>query len=298
MNMKWNHVRGNTWCIEGRVCIPVYLLNEGEAVLLDSGYAEDRPQLDALLREKGLRVRAILGSHSHNDHSGNHSYYQSLGAEIILPQTEAALVSDAALLTSAYWPATAREIAREFPHLLIRSDRSFPQEAAGVEIAGRAFGLLPLPGHTPGHTGIITPDDVLYVGDALLSPEVLHRAKLPSTADWETDLASKRRLETVSHSGYLLAHSGIYRDLRPLIDENIADEHRRAQQILKWLRERPCWTQTEAVDLIWQRLGLRNRSFFGQVVFRRNAICALEYLVVVGCLRSWMEEGNRIYQVL
>ena len=38
MNMKWNHVRGNTWCIEGRVCIPVYLLNEGEAVLLDSGY--------------------------------------------------------------------------------------------------------------------------------------------------------------------------------------------------------------------------------------------------------------------
>lgn len=60
MNMKWNHVRGNTWCIEGRVCIPVYLLNEGEAVLLDSGYAEDRPQLDALLREKGLRVRAIL----------------------------------------------------------------------------------------------------------------------------------------------------------------------------------------------------------------------------------------------
>ena len=52
------------------------------------------------------------------------------------------------------------------------------------------------------------------------------------------------------------------------------------------------------MDLIWQRLGLRNRSFFGQVVFRRNAICALEYLVVVGCLRSWMEEGNRIYQVL
>lgn len=298
MEMKWTHVRGNTWCIRGRVCIPVYLLNEREAVLLDSGYAEDRSQLDALLQEKGLRVRAVLGSHSHNDHSGNHGYYQSRGAEIILPQTEAALVSDAALLASAYWPATAREIERELSHLLLRADYSFLPEAAGVEIEGRTFGLLPLPGHTPGHTGIVTPDDVLYVGDALLSPEVLQGAKLLSTADWEKDLASKRRLEGVSHSCYLLAHSGVYADLRPLIAENIADKLRRARQILEWLGERPCWTQAEAVDLLWQRLGLRSRSFFGQVVFRRNAVCALEYLVVTGCLDSWMEAGSRRYRVL
>ena len=298
MEMKWTHVRGNTWCIEGRVCIPVYLLNREEAVLLDSGYAEDRPGLNALLREKGLRVRAILGSHSHNDHSGNHQYYQRLGAEIILPETEAALVSNAALLACAYWPATAREVEREFPHLLLRADRTFAPEDAGTKIGGRTFGLVPLPGHTPGHTGIITPDDVLYVGDALLSPEILRGAKLPSTVDWEKDLASKRRLEGACHSCYLLAHSGVYTDLRPLIEENLADKLRRARQIWLWLKERDCWTQEEAAALLWQRLGLRSRSFFSQVVFRRNAVCALEYLVASGHLTSWLEEGNRRYRAV
>ena len=150
VDMKWTHVLGNTWCVEGRVCIPVYLLNDREAVLLDTGYAEDRQQLDALLREKGLQVRAVLGSHSHNDHSGNHAYYQQQGAEIILQNLEAAIVSDAALLAAAYWPATVREVTRELSHLLIQADRTFTAADSGLEIDGQHFGCCPCRGTRRG----------------------------------------------------------------------------------------------------------------------------------------------------
>lgn len=298
VDMKWTHVLGNTWCVEGRVCIPVYLLNDREAVLLDTGYAEDRQQLDALLREKGLQVRAVLGSHSHNDHSGNHAYYQQQGAEIILQNLEAAIVSDAALLAAAYWPATVREVTRELSHLLIQADRTFTAADSGLEIDGQHFGLLPLPGHTPGHTGIMTPDQVLYVGDAVLSSDVLRGARLPSTMDWAQDLASKHRLEEVSCKAYLLAHNGIYTDLCPLIQKNIDDKLRRAQEILEWIRERDSWKQHEVMELLWQRLGLRSRSFFNQIIFRRNAVCTMEYLAGTGALSSWMEGGERFYRAL
>lgn len=93
--------------------IPVYFLNEREAVLLDSGYAEGD---------------------------------------------------------------------RELPWMLLRADRVFSALDTAVEVDGRSFGLIPLPGHTPGHTGIVTPDNVLYVGDAVLSRRILQAAKLPSIA--------------------------------------------------------------------------------------------------------------------
>lgn len=49
---KWIHIQGNTWCIKLRVMIPVFLCGNGDAILLDSGYAEDRAELLRLLAEK------------------------------------------------------------------------------------------------------------------------------------------------------------------------------------------------------------------------------------------------------
>jgi len=91
---KWIHIQGNTWCIEHRVMIPVFLCGNGDAILLDSGYAEDRAELLRLLAEKNLRVRAIIGSHAHRDHCGNHAWFQkNCSTEIVMPYQEAVFAS-------------------------------------------------------------------------------------------------------------------------------------------------------------------------------------------------------------
>lgn len=296
----WRHIRGKTWCLDGHMTIPVYLLNRREAVLLDSGYADrDRPLLEALLREKGLRVRAILGSHSHNDHNGNHAYFQKAhGAEIILRDIEAAAVSDFSLMTAVYAPGTAEELARELPHLLLKADRVFSASDRSVDVDGETFSLIPLPGHTPGHTGIVTPDGVFYVGDGVLSGPVLEKAKLPSTMDWERDLESKQRLYGMEYPCYVLAHSGVYEDIRALVEENAADKRRRAGEILGWLRGRERWTESEAERLLWERLGVRSASFMGRTIFRRNVRCALEYLARTGAVSKEIRMGAACYAAI
>lgn len=296
----WTHVLGNTWCIESHLTIPVYFLNSKEVVLLDSGYADrDRDPLDALLAKKGVRVRAILGSHSHNDHNGNHAYFQKThGAEIILRDTEAATVLSFALMTAAYRPGTAEDMRREFPHLLLKADRTFSESDAFVEIDGYKFQLIPLPGHTPGHTGIITPDNVLYVADALMSPKVMQAAKLSTALDWIADLESKERLKHMAHPKYILAHSGVYDDISALLEENIEDRHQRAEQIHAWLKEDEAWTQNEAEQYLWDKLELHSKGYIARIIFQRNVSCALEYLVRTGKAKSEFRSGSFFFHML
>lgn len=297
---KWTHVLGNTWCLNLHVTIPVYFLNDHEIVLLDTGYAkQDRADLVALLEEKHLRVRAILGSHSHNDHSGNHAYFQKKhGAEVILHDVEAAIVSDYSLMTVAYSPGTVEDMKAHFSDLLLRADRAFRTEDPCVEIDGAPFGIIPLPGHTPGHTGIVTPDQVFYVGDAVLSEAVLKSAKLPSTRDWAEDIATKERMRSMSYPKYILAHEGIHEDISTFIELNIEDKVARAAQIAAWLREAGPVTLNEAEQLLWTKLELRSQKFLSQVVFRRNARCALEYLMHEKQIARSAQNGAEVFECI
>ena len=213
-NSVWTHILGNTWCLVLHVTIPVFFLNSREVILLDTGYADlDRPALLVALQEKNVTVRAVLGSHSHNDHNGSHAYFQKHhGAEIILQETEAAIVSDFPLVTAAYAPDTAEELRRELPH-----------------------------------------------------------------------------------PAYILAHRGVRTEIAELVDRNIQDKLRRADEIADWMREQGPMTQNDAECLLWNKLGLHSQRFFPQVIFRRNVQCALEYLVRSGAVRWEFRNGTQYY---
>ena len=295
---KWTHVLGNTWCLNLHVTIPVYFLNDREVVLLDTGYAKlDRADLLALLEAQNLRVRAILGSHSHNDHSGSHAYLQKQqGTEVILHEVEAAIVSDYSMMTVAYAPGTTEDMRVHFSDLLLKADRTFRAEESSVEIDGAIFGVIPLPGHTPGHTGIVTPDQVFYVGDAVLSEAVLETAKLPSTRNWAEDIESKKRMRSMKYPKYILAHTGVYDNITDLIELNLADKAFRATQITSWIKANDPMTFNEIEQLLWKKLNLRSQRFLSQIVFQRNVRCALDYLVQEKCISKKFRDGTDFFE--
>ena len=52
--MKLTQVKGNTWVIEANQLIPLYKLDERRCVLLDTGLAEEREELEELALELAL----------------------------------------------------------------------------------------------------------------------------------------------------------------------------------------------------------------------------------------------------
>ncbi len=85
-----------------------------------------------------------------------------------------------------------------------------------VNVCGIEFKIMHTPGHSPGHICIITPDDVAYLADSLISYEVMKGAKMPYAYILKQDLESKSKLYDLKYSKYIVAHKGIYAILHNL----------------------------------------------------------------------------------
>ena len=293
--MERKRVKGNTFVIEASELIPFYQVGEHDIILLDSGYAvPDREGLQALLDREQLQVVAVIGTHIHMDHSGNHSYFQNQGAEIILPFVEAAVGQSPLTGKSAFFVCSPGQVEAWFHSMLTRADRViFPHETE-VTVYGAKFRIVELPGHTAGHIGIITPDHVFYVGDALVSEDVLEHSKMPTSMSYQIDLESKKKLYEYQCDAYIVAHKGVYDDITDLIHRNIISREEKAQEIGSFLTEP--MTIDELSHVLWQAFSMRTKRPDRIAMYLRNLHCVLDYLCDRGDVEQKFEEGVTRYQ--
>ncbi len=116
-----------------------FATGEGEAAVVDPGAAEPVQRWLAL---QGLRLRTILLTHHHGDHTGGAwGLHQSTGASIV--------------------GASADE------HRLPPLDWAV-QEGDRLELGLHRARVLAVPGHTSGHIAFVV-GDVLFAGDALFA---------------------------------------------------------------------------------------------------------------------------------
>ena len=180
--MDMQHVLGRTWAAEGATALlPLYFLSEKDVILIDTGYAKlDRAGLTSLIDANGWRLRAILCSHAHFDHTGNVRYLQQrYGAKAIISLIEAGISVNPDSYRANYVALTYGKIQELFLEECFTADRVLRESDTSLTLDGRTFGILPLPGHTAGQLGFTTPDGVAYIGDALLDQSQIDGAKLP-----------------------------------------------------------------------------------------------------------------------
>ena len=272
--MELLHVLGSTYAAAATTALlPVYKLTDRDIVLIDTGYAKlDRSALTNLIDENGWRVRAVLCSHAHWDHTGNVRYLQQrYGAQAAISLIEAGISVNPDSYRANYVALTYGKSRELFLEECFTADRViFPQDDH-IDVDGARFGVLPLPGHSAGHIGFVTPDGVAYIGDCLLDSHEIAGAKLPTSMYIARDLESKESLRGADYPAYILAHKQVITDpaqLPALIDENIAFIHRKADELLEDLTDG--MTFSDWIYAFCQRENIRNRQELKFSIVERN----------------------------
>ena len=163
-----------------------------EAAVVDP--SGDATELRLMLARLGTSCAGILVTHGHWDHLvGVADLAQGTGAPVHMPEGERVSLEQPGAFApagSGYPPHT--------PEVLLSGGES-------VEVAGIAFDVLLVPGHSPAHVAYYA-DGCLLSGDVLFAGSV-GRTDIPGS-DWDTLLASIRMLmntlpaETVVYPGH------------------------------------------------------------------------------------------------
>lgn len=238
---KIEHIKGRTYCIDiDGTCTGIYQCDETHLVMIDSGCTED-PELIERLENEGYTVDAVIHTHIHIDHVGN-----------------------SMLLEKVFG---ARLIATEGEHIIpryIERGVNFEIERikAGDEVTVRdtVFSTVPTPGHSPDHIMVITPDNVGFAGDAIITEDYLTKSLFPYMLMAGPAIES---MEAIRHSGIdvcVCAHEGIVPavELNRLIDLN-RDKHIKLFDVLReTARESGNVTIEKLTDLYMIKAGVLN----------------------------------------
>jgi glyoxylase-like metal-dependent hydrolase (beta-lactamase superfamily II) len=149
----------------GEVSYVVWLDGRDEALVVDPGF--DHDAILDVLRRHSLRLAGILNTHGHADHiAGNAAMKQAFpDAPLIIGRNEAALLTDAQANMSG--PFGLALTSPPADRLVAHGER--------LELAGLAFEVREIPGHSPGSVVFICEQfdpPFVFGGDVLFSGSV------------------------------------------------------------------------------------------------------------------------------
>ena len=209
--MKLTQVKGSTWVLEANELIPLYLLDDRRCVLLDSGLAKEREEIEKTLLEAGLEPAGILCSHAHVDHCANNRYFQEkYHLPVALTAPEAGMCSSILNLKCYRLLVSPDAAEQEMSEMVHVPDLILPPVDGPIRLAGAMFRILHTPGHSSGHICAVTPDNVCYPGDALMSQALLD-AKLPYGLSIQLAMESRERLRVLANTadGFRIAEEDL-----------------------------------------------------------------------------------------
>ncbi len=184
------------------------------ALIVDPG--EEAPLLLGAIEKLGLKLEAILLTHTHFDHVGAVApVARETGAPVYCPELEVPVLAD--IMSFVPWEGFGPYESYDADETVAGGER--------LELAGFEIDVLFTPGHSPGHvTYAIAGEAALFSGDVLFQGSV-GRVDLPG-GDWPTLEKSLRMLvegyppETTVYPGHMgITTLGAERASNPFLRE-------------------------------------------------------------------------------
>lgn len=191
----------------------------GDVWLIDSGSDKDAAKkVKQAIEPMNWKVQAIYNTHSHADHIGGNKYFQDqTGCKIYAPGLERSF-TEAPILEPMYLYGAMP--MKELQNKFLCAKESVA-EPLTKEALPDGWEMIPLPGHSFDMVGFRTPDNVVYLADALSSAEVLEKYKVGFLCDVGAYLETLERVKTMEAAMFVPSHAEATENITPLAELNI-----------------------------------------------------------------------------
>lgn len=216
-------VTDNVAYIPGAVNIGV-LRNGERCALIDTGLDKDSGRkIRKVLEAEGLKLEAIINTHSHADHFGGNDYLaRNLKAEVYAPSIESGIIQNP-ILEPIYLFHGATPI-RNLRNKFVLAKPSPVDHIIGpgkLEVIGLEVEIIPLPGHCFNQVGVLV-DNVLFCADTVFSERVIDKYRVPVVQDVKSHLETLERMNKMEHDLFIPAHTKPVEDIKELVAKNIS----------------------------------------------------------------------------
>lgn len=226
--MNLVEVKNRSYYCDGVFAVGVYIAGS-EALLVDSGISKEvAKEVDKAVRAKGASVAAIINTHCHGDHSGGNAYFQQKypDLEIYSSEGERPFIEDPELAPLCFCGGAepyrelkkCKPIAPQQPSRVTKVIAPYRDQT--LTLFGEEFKIVTLPGHTRAMIGLITPDNVLYCGDALFGEETCKKHPILYYTFIAETLHTFEKLEALlpTLEAVVLYHGAVAVEISKLID--------------------------------------------------------------------------------
>jgi glyoxylase-like metal-dependent hydrolase (beta-lactamase superfamily II) len=197
--MKLVCIAGDTFYVPGMTNVAVY-----QDYLIDPGKNEHvdwkRPE-----GTFGRKIAYGLITHCHDDHFWHAADLRASGARIYAPACERPLIEDLEIHTKGFY-LWVRPLEGMKPWYF--RGTSCPVDGA-VEALDMPLEVVPLPGHTKGHVGYMTPDGVLMAADAMVAKDIWDTAGIFYFTDIPDTRRTLKELLKTNADYVLPTHTGL-----------------------------------------------------------------------------------------
>ena len=236
--MDYVEVTENVGYIPGAVNMGV-IRNGEDALLIDTGLDKDNGRKTLrLLEEKGLRLKAIINTHSHADHFGGNAYLtRNTEAKVYAPSIESGIIQNP-LLEPIYLFHGANPIRTLHNKFVLAKPSPVDHiiEPGKISIIGLELEIIALPGHSYNQIGVKF-DNILFCADTVFSERVIDKYRIPVVQDVGTHLKTLESLRGMKCKLFVPAHTKPTEDIKPLVEKNLNTTKSIIADIKKLLKE-------------------------------------------------------------
>lgn len=298
--MRLINIKGNSFYIKGGTNTGVYIFEDKSALIIDPGLPGARPRnIIRDLEQDGIEVKWIINTHEHNDHYGAGYQFKDKFKDLInMSSKDSKPYIDNPILFSAYIMGGN---TNEFLNTILTNknmetvniDKTI--EPGRIIINNEYIDIIDLKGHTLGSIGVLTKDKVFFIGDTLVSEELLSKFELLFLFDIEAYLKSLSILEIIDFEYVVLGHG------KKVLSRNEALELAKKHElcVMKYLNQlRELTKEPKNLESILKTILNNNKLSYNYKeyhFFKSTLVSMISYLTKLGELNYDLRDGDVLY---